>query len=100
MCAVVVPVNGQTEDGGTRHAIEHAFKRGVPVAAFDYGSRPGVDFRNDPQFAGNVRYLDEDGASPIFEPDTIEKFKARMDEFRRLSDDAAQASAPQASLFD
>ena len=82
-------------DGGTRHAMEHALRTGVPAAVFDYSSREHVDFYNDPRFGGNVEYLKMlDKVSPIFGPHTIEVFKARMDEYRSRGD-ADGAALPQ-----
>lgn len=69
-------------DGGTRHALEHAEKAGVPIGVFDYGNRDGVDFARDPRFGGNVDYLVNKGASPIYGPETIRLFERRMEEHR------------------
>ena len=78
-------------DGGTRHAMNHALKTGTPAAVFDYSRRNGVDFYGDPRFGGNVKYLSEGGVSGIYEPQTIEDFKARMDAYR-LSGSAGAAT--------
>lgn len=81
--------------GGTRHAVGHALDTGVPVAVFDYGSRKNVDFYGDPDFGGNVEYLKmTDRVSPIFEPDTVEEFKSRMDAFRKSKGIAPEDDAP------
>lgn len=83
-----------TVGGGTRHAMEHALRTGVPTAVFDYSSRKTVDFYGDPSFGGNVEYLKmTDKVSPIFEPQTVEEFKERMDSFRLSKGDGAIGSA-------
>lgn len=69
-------------DGGSRHAIEHALKTGVPVAAFDYSSRPAIDFKSDVRFGGNIKYLRSNGVSPIFEIQSVRIFKRKMSEYR------------------
>lgn len=69
-------------DGGTRHAMEAAVDTGTPVAVFDYGSRRGVDFEADERFGGNVAYIKSGKATPIFESQTVEDFKRRMDAYR------------------
>lgn len=71
--------------GGTRHAVEHALKTGVPLAVFDYreNERLRPVFETDPWFGGNMKYLTiEYGAFPIFGPETIEPFKDAMDAYR------------------
>ena len=70
-----------SRSGGTRHALQHAKKTNTPIAVFDYSKRASVDFFNDERFGGNVDYL-ASGASPIFEAQTIEDFKRRMDDYR------------------
>lgn len=70
--------------GGTNHAIRHALETGTPVAVLDYGMRDkeGFDFESDERFEGNVRYLRAGEAMPIRDVETIEAFKAKMDEYR------------------
>lgn len=65
--------------GGTNHAINHAIKTKTPVAVFDYSARLKVDFFEDERFGGNVKYINEGNASPIYLPETIENFKQEMD---------------------
>ena len=77
-------------DGGTRHAMKHALKTKTPIAVFDYSTRQGVDFWGDERFGGNVAYLKSGEASRIFEPQTIEDFKIRMEAYR----DADGSEAP------
>ena len=89
-------------DGGTRHALKHAKDAGVPIGVFDYRSRGEVDFACDPRFGGNVDYLINKGASPIYGPETIQLFERRMEEHRsRVSyyvvqepDDVKQPTLP------
>lgn len=68
--------------GGTKHALRAARDTQTPIAVFDYRSRHGVDFLGDPRFGGNVAYLREGLASPLFGPETVEAFKTRMDRYR------------------
>lgn len=75
--------------GGTNHALKHAIKTSTPIAVFDYSSESSIPFRTDERFSGNVKYLSE-GASPIFERETIESFKERMDSYRNSSSHLAQ----------
>jgi DNA processing protein len=72
--------------GGTTHAIEHARDARVPIAVFDYSSRPEMRFFEDGRFGGNVKYLRE-GASSIFLPETVDQFKSLMTGYRRRHDD-------------
>lgn len=89
-------------DGGTRHALKYAKDAGVPIGVFDYRSRGEVDFARDPRFGGNVDYLINKGASPIYGPETIQLFERRMEEHRsRVSyyvvqepDDVKQPTLP------
>ena len=89
-------------DGGTRHALKYAKDAGVPIGVFDYRSRGEVDFACDPRFGGNVDYLINKGASPIYGPETIQLFERRMEEHRsRVSyyvvqepDDVKQPTLP------
>ena len=80
-------------DGGTRHAMRHALETGTPVAVFDYSARQGVDFWGDERFGGNAACLRSGEASRIFEPQTIDDFKARMDG-RRASPAGGQQALP------
>lgn len=76
-------------DGGTRHAINHALNTGTPVAVFDYRSNDKLRaaFETDPRFGGNMKYLDQENeVTPIYGPETIDAFKARMDAFRQAGD--------------
>lgn len=84
-------------NGGTRHALNHALKRGVPTAVFDYSMRNTVDFHSDERFGGNVSYLKNGRTVPIFQPETIERFKAMMDGFRREHEPAGDVGAPDAA---
>lgn len=70
-----------TKDGGTRHAVKHALETSTPVAVFDYRPNPKIDF-GDSRFSGNVDLLDSGKASRIYEPETIDAFKAKMDDYR------------------
>ena len=70
-------------DGGTTHAIEHAKSTQTPFAVFDYSSRTEMRFTENERFGGNVKYLNE-GACPIFAPETIDIFKTKMDEYRQI----------------
>lgn len=69
-------------DGGARHAMKHALNTKTPIAVFDYSTRQDIDFEGNKRFEGNVAYLKSDKASRIFEPQTIEDFKKRMDAYR------------------
>lgn len=78
-------------DGGTRHAVGHALRTGVPVAAFDYrhSERMRDAFLTDWRFGGNLQYLTSGGdVSPIYEPETVGAFKTRMDAYRQEADKA------------
>ena len=80
--------------GGTRHAMGHALRNGTPLAAFDYrgNERLRAAFETDPRFGGNMEYLTmEHGASPIYQPETIEAFKREMDAFRSTWQEASGA---------
>lgn len=70
--------------GGTNHALNHAIKAKVPmpIAVFDYSSREAMRFYEDERFSGNVERLRQ-GASGIFEPESIEAFKREMEKYRR-----------------
>ena len=83
-------------DGGTRHALKHAWNAKIPIAVFDYSSRKTVDFEGDSRFSGNVHCLRSMDASPIFAPETIEAFKKRMDAYRAGDADAGEPAVEQA----
>lgn len=68
--------------GGTNHALNHAAMTHTPIAVFDYGSRAAMGFFQDERFSGNVERLRQ-GATGIFEPETIESFKREMEKYRR-----------------
>lgn len=68
--------------GGTNHALNHAVRTNTPIAVFDYSSRQAMRFYEDERFGGNVERLRQ-GASGIFEPESIEAFKREMEEYRR-----------------
>lgn len=67
--------------GGTNHALNHAIRTNTPIAVFDYSSRDAMRFFEDERFSGNVERLQQ-GASGIFEPESIERFKSKMKEYR------------------
>ena len=85
-------------DGGTRHAMKHAWDTNTPIAVFDYSSRLGIDFENDDRFGGNLEYLRSKKASRIFEPQTIDDFKARMDAYRNSSADTLTNEHPHGDI--
>lgn len=68
--------------GGTNHALNHAIRTNTPIAVFDYSSREAMRFFEDERFSGNVERLRQ-GASGIFEPESIEAFKREMEEYRQ-----------------
>lgn len=68
--------------GGTNHALNHAIKTNTPIAVFDYSSREAMRFYEDERFSGNVERLQQ-GASGIFEPESIERFKLEMEKYRQ-----------------
>lgn len=78
--------------GGTNHALDHAARTHTPIAVFDYGSRAAMGFFQDERFSGNVERLRQ-GATGIFEPETIESFKREMEEYRREAIDKARMLA-------
>lgn len=93
--------------GGTLHALRHAEDTETPIAVFDYSQRRGVDFFRDSRFGGNVEYLNEKGASPLYKPHTIEDFKKRMDVYRvsndgsfKMNDDSHRANGQISLSFD
>lgn len=67
--------------GGTNHALNHAIRTNTPIAVFDYSSRDAMRFFEDERFSGNVERLQQ-GATGIFEPESIERFKSKMEEYR------------------
>lgn len=67
--------------GGANHALNHANRTNTPIAVFDYSSREAMRFFEDERFSGNVERLRK-GASGIFEPESIERFKGEMEEYR------------------
>ena len=67
--------------GGTNHAIKHAIKTNTPIGIFDYSSRLKEEFFTEYAYSGNVKYIQEKKASPIFLPESIEKFKIAMAEY-------------------
>ncbi len=78
-------------DGGSRHAVRHALDTNTPVAVFDYSSNQKFDFFNDSRFGGNLEYLKPGKVSRIYEPETIDEFKSKMDEYRRGTATASDA---------
>lgn len=79
-----VAVTETSVSGGSIHAVQHALKTNTPVAVLDYSKRGRgrFDFEGDERFGGNVRYLRSGEALPIRDSETIEAFKAKMDEYR------------------
>lgn len=79
-----VAVTETSVSGGSNHAVQHALRTNTPVAVLDYGMRGKgrFDFERDERFGGNVRYLRSGEALPIRDLNTIEAFKAKMDEYR------------------
>lgn len=85
--------------GGTRHAVEHALRTGVPLAVFDYreNERLRPVFETDPRFGGNMKYLTTGRETlSIYGPETIETFKDAMDVHRKMWQ--AKASGSGANL--
>lgn len=68
--------------GGSNHALKHALNTKTPIAMLDYRNRKDIDFYNDVRFGGNVEYISQKGAIPIYDAAGIELFKHRMDSYR------------------
>lgn len=64
--------------GGSNHAINHAIRTNTPLGIFDYSSRLKEDFFNEKMYEGNVKYIKELKAAPIFHKDTVKEFKQSM----------------------
>lgn len=71
--------------GGTNHAIRHAIKSHTPVGIFDYSSQIGEEFFINERFGGNVKYIRNKDAFPIYTTESIENFKFKMKEYYEKS---------------
>lgn len=67
--------------GGTNHAARHAIKTNTPLAAFDYTEKFGDVFLNEERFSGNVKYIKANEADPIYFKESLDNFKAKMNEY-------------------
>lgn len=67
--------------GGSNHAIKHAIKTKTPLALFDYSLRLGDMFFKDERYSGNVKYIRENEAKPLYLSETVDSFKEDMKEY-------------------
>lgn len=67
--------------GGTKYAVRAARETKTRLPCSNTAGR-GVDFFNDPHFGGDVSSLNSGVAMSVFEPETIDAFKERMEQYR------------------
>lgn len=68
--------------GGSNHAIRHAIATQTPIGAFDYQSKIGDIFTSQENFAGNIQYINQQKALPIYSEESVQVFKKQMNDYR------------------
>lgn len=64
--------------GGSNHAIRHTINTNKPLGAIDYEVILKEKFKEDVNYAGNIKYIQKNEASPINDSTSIELFKNQL----------------------
>lgn len=69
--------------GGTDHAIRHAIDTNKPIGILDYSSVIGPQFNTDERFSGNMKYLENKNAIPLFTEKSVHDFENIMKNYNQ-----------------